>query len=305
MNGDKLVRHVIALFPKTHLKRSAVDILDNVHLTLVFRKGQTPRAVSQAPLPGVIINRKAEEFDERRSSQTLRVIFILRARSPDAREIDLRKCGNAGKQNQRQKQRDDNSGTIDEFHNKLPTKRNMTVQTRNGSTFKPRKSMPGRDYTVSSMSRRTIFPVVASAIIVVIISVPLTAQAQAPWSGTWTLDFAKSTGNSATRYKRVVLKISPWADGLKVTYDYVGIRGGVTHMEWAGKFDGKDYPVQGLDYVLTNAYTLVDNRNYRIVIKADGAVAATATVAVSPDGKRLTSVTSGENGTTTSVYERR
>jgi hypothetical protein len=151
------------------------------------------------------------------------------------------------------------------------------------------------------MSTRTILFV---ALIAFILSPTLTAQAQAHWFGTWKLNLEKSTGSSGVRYKRVVLKIGPWEDGLKVTYDYVGIRGGVTHMEWTGKFDGKDYAVQGLDYVLTNAYALTGDRNYRIVIKVDGAVAATASVTISPDGKTLTSVTSGENGTTTSVYDK-
>ena len=131
--------------------------------------------------------------------------------------------------------------------------------------------------------------------------IALTAQTQSPWFGTWTLNFSGDA-----RYKRVVLKISPWQNGLKVTYDYVGIRGGVSHMEWTGKFDGKDYPVQGSDYVLTNAYSLVDDHNYRIVVKAEGTMVATASVSISADGKKLSSVTSGQDGRTTeAVYERR
>ena len=130
-----------------------------------------------------------------------------------------------------------------------------------------------------------------------------------PWFGTWKLNPAKSTSKSESRFKRVTLKVEPSQDGLKVTYDIVGIRGGVTHMEWTGKFDGRDYPVQGVDYVLTNAYTPVDERSYQIVIKVDGAVAATARVVVSPDGKTLTTSTveknaRGESITTTVVYDR-
>jgi len=89
----------------------------------------------------------------------------------------------------------------------------------------------------------------------------------------------------------------------------VGTRGGVTHMEWTGKLDGKDYPVQGVDYVLTNAYTPVDDHHYQIVIKVDGEIVATANVAVSADGKTLMTVTTeknalGQTNTTTAVYER-
>jgi hypothetical protein len=127
----------------------------------------------------------------------------------------------------------------------------------------------------------------------------------APWFGTWQLDLAKSNGNPAARFKKVITKIEPQPEGLKVIYDAVGVRGGVTHMEWSGKFDGKDYAVQGVDYVLTNAYTRVDDRSYRIVVKAEGAPAATTTVTVSPDGKTLTTVTGETSGRSlTSVYER-
>ena len=132
----------------------------------------------------------------------------------------------------------------------------------------------------------------------IMLAMPETEQ---PWIGTW------KQANPDSRYKRVISTIEPWQDGLKVTYDMVGIRGGVTHMEWSGKFDGKDYAVQGVDYVMTNAYTLLNNHSYRIVIKVDGAVAATATVEISPDGKKLVTVTSqgdarGQNVTSTAVY---
>jgi hypothetical protein len=89
----------------------------------------------------------------------------------------------------------------------------------------------------------------------------------------------------------------------------VGTRGGVTHVEWRGRFDGRDYPVQGVDTAMTNAYRRIDDRTYEIVVKVDGALAATATATVSPDGMRLT-VNTGERGSggalvnTTAVYVR-
>ena len=135
-------------------------------------------------------------------------------------------------------------------------------------------------------------------------------QPQEPWFGTWNLNLAKSTADRDARYKRATSKIEPWKDGLKVTYDLVGTRGGVTHMEWTGKFDGIDYPVQGVDYVLTHAYTRLNDRSYQITIKIDGAVSATARVEVSPDGKTLTTLTTGTDGQgktvhTTAVYEKK
>ena len=122
--------------------------------------------------------------------------------------------------------------------------------------------------------------------------------------GTWKLDPVRSTA-APDRYKRVMTTIEPSGDGLKVTYEMIGIRGGVSHLEWAGKLDGKDYPVEGIDSVLTNAYTLLGERSYRIVVKVEGVIAETAVVEVSRDGKTLSSTTTRKGGVTTlSVYQR-
>src|SRR5215831_18079959 len=134
--------------------------------------------------------------------------------------------------------------------------------------------------------------------------IALSADTQAPWIGIWRLDPARST-TASDRYKRVITRIEPSGDGLKVTYEMVGTRGGVSHLEWTGKLDGKDYPVEGIDSVLTNAYTLLGDRSYRIVVKVEGVIAETAVVEVSADGKTLTSTTTRKGGVTTlSVYQR-
>jgi len=139
----------------------------------------------------------------------------------------------------------------------------------------------------------------------------LNGRQQAPWFGAWQLNAAKSSARTApSPYKRVTTRIEPASDGLRVTYDMVGTRGGVTHMEWTGRFDSRDYPVQGVDYVLTNAYRRIDDRRYEILVKVDGRLAATAVAVVSPDGNTLTVSTaersaSGSSVTTTAVYDRR
>ena len=136
----------------------------------------------------------------------------------------------------------------------------------------------------------------------------LLAETKGPWIGTWKLNPARST-TAPDRYKRVIARIEPWEDGLKVTYEMVGTRGGVNYLEWTGRFDGKDYPVEGADYIMTNAYTLLNDHSYQIVVKVEGSVAATARVEVSGDGKTLTTVTTEKNArgqtiSTTAVYER-
>jgi hypothetical protein len=150
----------------------------------------------------------------------------------------------------------------------------------------------------------------AAALLCLIVAAPAGMQ-PAPWFGTWQLKSQESAGPFADpAYKRVTSHIEPLGDGLKVSYDMVRTRGGITHVEWVGRFDGRDYPVQGMDYVLTNAYRVLDDRSYEIVIKVDGQVAATAVAVVSPDGRTLTVSTrerrpGGGTSTTTALYERR
>jgi hypothetical protein len=136
------------------------------------------------------------------------------------------------------------------------------------------------------------------------------ATQEETWFGNWQLNPARSTSRSdASPYKKVTSRIEPTGDGLTVVYDMVGTRGGVTHLEWTGRFDSRDYPVRGVDYVLTNAYRRIDDRSYAIVVKVDGTVAATAVVVVSPDGRTLTVSTAerdprGQTVNTTAVYEK-
>src|SRR5687768_17504133 len=94
-----------------------------------------------------------------------------------------------------------------------------------------------------------------SPLFVVVIVLVASGQVAEPLSGTWVLNFAESTFLSGPpQYKRVITRIEPWNDGLKVVYDMVGVRGGVTHWEWTGRIDGKDYPLQGVEDVITYAY---------------------------------------------------
>ena len=109
-----------------------------------------------------------------------------------------------------------------------------------------------------------------------------------PWFGTWQQLPPATKWFNPSPYRKVTLRIEPWEDGLKVVYDMVRRRGGITHLEWTGRFDGKNYAVQGVDYVLTNAYRQLSDRSYEIVVSVDGRTAAVATAVVSPDGRQLT-----------------
>ncbi len=153
--------------------------------------------------------------------------------------------------------------------------------------------------------------VLVACVVLGALALPRVAVGQAPaLFGTWTVNVAKSTFNPGPPpFRRQTCTIEPWDGRVKVSYDIVGTRGGVVHLEWTGQFDGRDYAVQGSDEVLTSAYSPVDDRTYDVVIKADGAVTATAKVELSPDGKTITTVTTGRNAlglesSTTTVFER-
>jgi hypothetical protein len=138
---------------------------------------------------------------------------------------------------------------------------------------------------------------------------PIAAQSTGPWFGRWALNVEQSTYAGPRPYRRSTCIIEPWQqDGLKSVCEMVRVRGGVAHIEWTGLFDGKDYPVQGVEEAVTYAYTRIDDHRYDVVIKLDGHVAARATVVVSPDGNTMTTVTTRATaeGTevTRSVYER-
>ncbi len=137
----------------------------------------------------------------------------------------------------------------------------------------------------------------------------LSAQAPAALFRTWELNTHESS-QSSTRYKRTTCWIGPWEDGLQLRYDLVGERGGVIHLEWTGRLDGRDYAVQGVDYVLTHAYRWVDDRTYTVLIKVDGTPVAEALTVISSDGQTLTTVTDerlpdGRQLRTTVVYEKK
>jgi hypothetical protein len=131
-------------------------------------------------------------------------------------------------------------------------------------------------------------------------------QTATSWFGTWTYNAAKSTSDAGpVPFKRATCRIEPWEDGVRVTYDLVRVRGGITHLEWTGKFDGSDYPVEGVEVVVTNAYRRIDDRTYEVVQKVDGQVSVTARMSVSPDGRTLTTATTASNGrVTTTVFDR-
>jgi hypothetical protein len=140
----------------------------------------------------------------------------------------------------------------------------------------------------------------------------LAAQADdiGPLVGTWVFVPEKSTADSTLiPFRRGTCKIQWSAGAVRITYDLVRLRGGITHLEWTGAIDGRDYAVQGIDSDVTNAYRRIDARTYEIVQKVNGAVSLVERLVVSADGNTITTTAplrdpSGRTMTLTTVYER-
>jgi len=145
----------------------------------------------------------------------------------------------------------------------------------------------------------------------------LVAQANVPQAddvgpllGTWVFVPEKSTPNpTLIPFRRGTCKIQLWEGALRITYDLVRLRGGITHLEWTGAIDGRDYAVQGIDSDVTNAYRRVDARSYEVVQKVNGAVTLVEHLTISADGDVITTTArlrdvSGRMETLITVYQR-
>jgi len=131
------------------------------------------------------------------------------------------------------------------------------------------------------------------------------------WFGTWKLNVEKSIHiPGPPPYKRARMKVEPLPGGrVRFSYDFVYPRGGLRHVEWDGRFDGRDYIVQGADEHITYAYRQTGTRTYEITAKLNSRITAVATVTMFPDGRTLTTTTRGGNArgqetTNTTVYEK-
>ena len=97
---------------------------------------------------------------------------------------------------------------------------------------------------------------------------PLVAQSS-DWSGTWHLILEKSVyAARPAPYRRATMRVEPRDGMVRFAYDFVLPRGGVQHLEWIGRFDAKDYILQGADEYITYAYRQTAERTYEIVAKS-------------------------------------
>ena len=113
-----------------------------------------------------------------------------------------------------------------------------------------------------------------------------------PQMGTWKLNETKSKITPGTT-KFTTITFKNTLGNVKGSADGIGPDGKPIHVEWSGKFDGKDYPVTGDPNSDTRAYAKVNDRTLHVTVKKNGKVTATAQTLVSADGKTRTSTVTG------------
>src|SRR6478672_10142096 len=89
-------------------------------------------------------------------------------------------------------------------------------------------------------------PVIVTAAFVAFTFGLVVAQGADTWVGTWKLNIAKSKYSPGPPPKSGTVRISTSSGGgISIVGDGVDADGKSTHTENTGKFDGKDYPVEG------------------------------------------------------------
>ena len=139
----------------------------------------------------------------------------------------------------------------------------------------------------SESRQRYLSAVVAVGLVVVLAGTSL-AQSGNSSLGTWKLRGPMPNVGAGSPVS-VILKHEAVGTGVKATLDVVGANGVLAHMEFSGRYDGKDNPVTGSAEVGdVVALSRVDVNTVRLVHKRDGKVIVTETAVVSSDGKTMT-----------------
>jgi len=126
--------------------------------------------------------------------------------------------------------------------------------------------------------------------------------------GTWKVNVAKSK-NLPSDDKNTTTVIAAAGESMKVTEDGVDAKGKPFHIEWTGKFDGRDYPVAGDPGTDTRAYKPINDHTLEMTEKKSGKITDTGRVVYSADGKTRTvsgTITNADGTKTngTAVYDK-
>ena len=140
------------------------------------------------------------------------------------------------------------------------------------------------------MKGRSARPVVVVflALVAVVLSVGVRAQAPKGLLGTWKLNVAKSKFSPGPAPKSMTVTYSAAGEGMKIVVDNVPAEGAAEHWEMSPAYDGKDHPVAGNPAADTISMKLISDTKGESTFKKGGKVMAVNTRTLSADGKTLT-----------------
>jgi hypothetical protein len=118
--------------------------------------------------------------------------------------------------------------------------------------------------------------------------ISLLATSDDPTNGTWDLDVAASKFDPGPGPKSQTRTYRADGKTIKMVATTINADGKELHIEYAGAYDGKDYPVTGNPRVETIAQERIDFHTVKTKTKRGGKVTATTTRVVSQDGKTMT-----------------
>jgi len=140
---------------------------------------------------------------------------------------------------------------------------------------------------------------------ILVLALATVAMAADSLVGTWKLNLAKSKYSPGMAPKSQTVKNEAQENGIKQVFDGIGPDGKAFRLEYAGKYDGKDYPMKGDSTIDSMAYTKIEVNTIEIVQKQGPKVVGKARCVISKDGKTATvTYSQGQNGGSTEVWDK-
>jgi hypothetical protein len=119
----------------------------------------------------------------------------------------------------------------------------------------------------------------------------ITTDTNEPFSGMWVLNLSKSKFPSqflALTPKSQITHVAMNAADIEITQETTFESDEKLNMHLKAKFDGKDYPINGVPGAYSVAYNRVNKNTIKAVLKRDGKVVVQEIGDISTDGKSLT-----------------
>ena len=113
--------------------------------------------------------------------------------------------------------------------------------------------------------------------------------------GTWKLNIAKSRYGAGTAPKSEIATFGQVGSDVELKLDRIDADGKPVHIEWIGRFDGKDYPSQGDTTSDMRSYRKIDEYTFEMVGKKRGKIVRRVEIVYSRDGKTRTNTVTGTN----------